>query len=373
LSDLQQIHGILFNESAKRISLPHFCTEVADSNKYLQYKRNLYKSHSSCENSNNVSFVVNSNDGLSYFEGNNSNINNNEYKIKISNAFVRRVIAIRFQNKLGGIRFTEKNYYNDERGFKLYAIGTPQHDILKIGYTYFTLDLLQYLGMGSWGDNRYLRSCISNTRLAMVQQYLPIKILRKVVIFVDEIFPDDSLEMMNFLKKQHILERSGDLPILKEILLSTSEFKEIELNDNTVNIIANHLIEVFEIDLRKHPNTGDWLVYGVLFRNNCSNEEIEAFDNPSSKDYQLKDPLKPQQSLPRALQFFITNRIDEKFNRLVSNLYLSLKNDNSFNITATEKQNNDPSKFTIPRKDKNLFNTSTKKFLEKMKISNCCF
>ena len=48
--------------------------------------------------------------------------------------------------------------------------------------------MIQYFGIGFWGDNKFIRPCLSNIRLAMSAQYRPMEVLRNELIFLDEIY-----------------------------------------------------------------------------------------------------------------------------------------------------------------------------------------
>ena len=138
--------------------------------------------------------------------------------------------------------------------------------------------------------------------------------------------------------------------------------------------IAHELIEKFKLNVVKHPNSLEWFIKDVKYREMCDPIEREHFDLPNSLDCPLLDENNPELSLPPALRYSIDPRIAPKVNHIVVNMFKSMREcDESFKITATtNKTLNKTNDFQIPILAKDIFEIDEKKFLDKLKKYSCC-
>ena len=172
--------------------------------------------------------------------------------------------------------------------------------------------------MGDWDGNNIIKSCFANIRKAVMDQYEPIKILRtEHLIFLDEIWPDNSPQMIEFKRNDNGL-------ILKNELMSTGKFQINQLTENNVEIIAKSLSKNLNIDTRYCQDIKEWKIFGVKHYRECTQIELNASEYPHKDWYDFKKNFNPndvQAHLPSALQFYVHDKIKKKFNNAGCAMY----------------------------------------------------
>ena len=167
---------------------------------------------------------------------------------------------------------------------------------------------------------------------------------------------------------------------LRDLLKGSKEMSENFLTNHNLEIIASELKNKFSLKLKKHPTTQEWHLFGTKYLSLTSEYEKKVVKTPGILESKNIDWTRPQESLPEALRFHVDYRIQESFNHLLANTYLSLKNDETFRISAftfeemKEKKANTNifSMFCIPKVSKNLYDWDETMILKILKDSNCC-
>jgi energy-coupling factor transporter ATP-binding protein EcfA2 len=276
--------------------------------------RQVYQASDQKNNHCSASYAVAHNEeGITYHDKN---------IYKLSDSFVRRLFGIYFPSIIAGSKgITEeiKTYYLTIRKLKILNHNDKEFMKQLLGCLFFALDLIQYFNIGDWDSNNIIKASTANMRRAVREQYLPIKVLTSFnLIFLDEIYPDDSLEMKRFCANDKGIA-------LKQHLLSDSLPYE-KLTDNNLDIIADSLKKILSIDIRLV--NGEWKIFGAKKYRDCTEKELLAYNNPQVDifDYGSKfNPNDVQACLPRAQQFFISEDIKSKYNKVIQSLFIKKK------------------------------------------------
>jgi hypothetical protein len=241
----------------------------------------------------------------------------------IDDSLLRRLFPLFYSSVLSGtfsVAYKEVlSYYRTTRKLKILNPTDPEFNEQIMGCLFFALDIIQYFNIIDWDQND-IKPCMSNIRRAIKAQYLPLQVLTtNNLIFMDEIYPDNSNEMFQFKST----DSSG--LALRDHLLSEKLTCTI-LSSKTIDTIAKNLKKFLDIDLRKVY--GEWRIFGVKKYHECSEKEIKAYEQPHmdvfdhGKNFNPKDV---QASLPRAQRFFISEKGKTKFNAVIESLFKDKK------------------------------------------------
>jgi hypothetical protein len=277
--------------------------------------RQIYQVSDQKNNHCTASYLVAHNDeGITY---------DTKTPFDIDDSFLRRLFPLFYSSVLSGtfsVSYKEVlTYYRTTRKLRILNPTDPEFNEQIMGCLFFVLDIIQYFDIIDWDQND-IKPCMSNMRRAIKGQYLPLKVLTtNNLIFMDEIYPDNSNEMFQF----NSTDSSG--LVLRDHLLS-EKLTSAMLSSKNLDTIANNLKKFLDIDLRKIY--GEWRIFGVKKYNECSEKEIKAYEQPHMDvfDYGKKfNPKDVQASLPSAQKFFISEKCKTKFNAVIESLFIDKK------------------------------------------------